>query len=216
MYGSGTVTGVVKFVGTPPVRKEIPNTQCHTGGGDAEPLKDEMVVVNPDNSTLANVFVYLEGAGAPPSDGSAREPAVLDQVNCRYVPHVVGVQVGQTLRVRSSDATMHNVHYDPSDNPPANFGMTAPGSERPVKFASPEFIRVRCDVHPWMTAYVGVFDNPFYAATDEKDGRFEITKVPPGEYKLIAWHEQYGKVEQPVTVRDAQPADVTITYQAPG
>jgi plastocyanin len=211
-YGTGTIKGTVKFVGTPPPRAEIPNTQCHNA---AEPLKDETVVVNEANSTLANVFVYLEGAGAPSSDGSKSEPAVLDQVNCRYVPHVVGVQVGQTLNVRSSDPTLHNVHYNSSENRPANFGMTSPGSERPVKFEKPEFIRVKCDVHPWMTAYIAVADNPFFAVSNDRDGGFEIGKVPPGDYKLVAWHEQYGKIEQPVSVKENEPVDVAVTYKAP-
>lgn len=217
MYGTGTVAGVVKFVGTAPARKEIVNKPCHDGA--AGPLLDETVVVN-GNGTLANVFVTLVGDGAPPSDGSAGEPAVLDQVDCRYVPHTVGVQVGQTLVLRSSDPTLHNVHYTPADNPRGNFGFTAKGSERKVTFGKPEFIRMKCDVHPWMTAYVGVFESPFFAVTREGEdeataGKFEIARVPAGKYKLVAWHEQYGKVEQDVEVKDGGKADVTVTYGAP-
>jgi plastocyanin len=209
-YGSGTVSGSVKFVGTPPPRAEIVNQPCHAGA--ETPLKDETVVVNA-NGTLANVFVYLVGDAAPPSDGSRNDPAVLDQVSCRYVPHAVGVQVGQTLKVKSSDPTVHNVHYSPQQNRPANFGMTSAGSERPVTFDKPEFIRVKCDVHPWMTAYVGVFDNPFFAVSNEGEGRFEIPRVPAGRYRLIAWHEQYGPVEQAVDVKDNEKVDLTVTYK---
>jgi plastocyanin len=201
----------VKFVGTAPKRAEIANKPCHDGAG---PLLDETVVVNEKSGMLANVFVYL--ADAPPSDGSQREPAVLDQVDCRYVPHVVGVQVGQALRVRSSDPkTLHNTHYVPSANKPANFGLTDAGAERKVTFEKPEFIRVKCDVHPWMTAYVGVFDSPFHAASGEDDGAFEIARVPPGKYKLVAWHEQLGQVEQPVEVTGDEPVEVTVTYKGP-
>jgi len=211
-FGSGTIRGQVKFVGVAPKRAEIANKPCHDGA--ASPLLDETVVVNEKTGTLANVFVYL--ADVPSSDGSKRDAAVLDQKDCRYVPHVVGVQVGQRLRVTSSDPkTLHNVHYNPSANPAGNFGMTDAGAERNVTFEKPEFIRVKCDVHPWMTAQVGVFDTPFFAVSDENAGQFEIAKVPPGKYKLIAWHEQFGQVEQTIEVKDERPVDVTVTYKAP-
>jgi plastocyanin len=212
VFGNATIRGTVKFVGQAPKRAEIANKPCHDHA--ASPLLDETVVVNEKTGTLANVFVYL--ADAPPSDGSQREPAVLDQKDCRYVPHVVGVQVGQTLRIRSSDPkTLHNTHYVPSANRPGNFGLTDAGAERKVEFDKPEFIRVKCDVHPWMTAYVGVFDSPFFATSDENAGAFEIAKVPAGKYKLVAWHEQLGQVEQPVDVKDGEAVDVTVTYKGP-
>jgi plastocyanin len=209
VYGSGTVRGSVQFVGAPPQMATIENKPCHA---DAKPLKEETVVVN-DNGTLANVFVYL--ADAPPSDGSSREPALLDQVDCRYAPHVVGVQVGQPLVIRSSDPTLHNVHYNAERNPPANFGLTVKGAQKQVKFESAEFIRVKCDVHPWMTAYVGVFDSPFYSVSSDEGGAFEIAKVPAGKYRLVAWHERYGQVERAVEVSDDKSIDVTVTYKAP-
>ncbi len=203
----------MKFIGAAPKRAEISNKPCHEGA--ASPLLDETVVVNEKTGTLANVFVYL--ADPAVSDGSQREAAVLDQKDCRYVPHVVGVQVGQPLRIRSSDPkTLHNVHYNASANDAGNFGLTNAGAERSVKFDKAEFIRVKCDVHPWMTAYIGVFDSPFFAISDENAGQFEIAKVPPGKYKLIAWHEQFGQVEQQVEVKDEQqPVDVTVTYKGP-
>ena len=213
VYGSGSILGVVKFIGTPPPRESISNQPCHAG---AAPLKDETVVVNSDG-TLANVFVYL--ADAPASDGSDQPPALLDQVDCRYVPHAVAVQVAQPLRIRTSDPqTLHNVHLLASSNPQLNFGLTDAGAEKTVTFQQPEFIRTKCDVHPWMTGYVGVFESPFFAVTREGDagaGSFEISRVPAGKYKLVAWHEQYGQVEQSVEVRDNRATDVTVTYKAP-
>jgi hypothetical protein len=211
-FGNGTIRGTVKFVGVAPKRAEIQNKPCHDHA--ASPLLDETVVVNQKTGTLANVFVYL--AEVPPSDGSQRDAAVLDQKDCRYVPHVVGVQVAQRLRVKSSDRkTLHNVHYDPPGNPAGNFGLTDAGAEQSVKFDKAEFIRVKCDVHPWMTAYIGVFDSPFFAISDENAGQFEIARVPVGKYKLIAWHEQFGQVEQQVEVKDDRPVDVTVTYKGP-
>jgi plastocyanin len=209
VLGSGTIKGVVKFVGAPPPRATIANQPCHDG---APQLKDETVVVN-ENNTLANVLVYLEGT--PPSDGSERGPALLDQKDCRYAPHVVGVQVGQTLRVHSSDPAMHNVHYNATANASGNFALTTAGSEKAITFSQPEFIRVKCDVHPWMTAYIGVFDHPFFAATGEGDGSWTIDKVPSGKYTLVAWHEQYGELRQPVEVKDGQAVEANFEYKPP-
>jgi plastocyanin len=208
-YGTATIQGTVRFIGTPPPREKIANQPCHEG---APELRDETVVVN-DNGTLANVFVYLQGAG--PSDGSGNAPAVLDQKDCRYVPHAVAVQTGQTLKIRSSDPTMHNVHYIPQLNPPGNFAFTIPGSEQTTIFEKPEFIRVKCDVHPWMTAYIGVFDSPFFVTTAEKTGSFRIDRVPAGRYTLMAWHEQFGRLEQPVTVKDNAVMKLNFEYKAP-
>ena len=207
--GTGIVRGVVKFDGVPPKMATIANRPCHAA---AKEIEEETVIVG-DGGAMMNVFVFVEGAGT--GDGGKREPAVLDQVHCRYVPHVVGVQVGQTLNVRSSDDTLHNVHYKPDRNAAGNFGMTRAGAERQVTFAAPEFIRVKCDVHPWMTAYVGVFDTPFFAATGV-DGTFEIKGLPAGEYTLVAWHELYGRQQQPLTVADeTKPVEATFRYKAP-
>ena len=207
--GHGVVRGVVKFDGVPPKMATIANQPCHTG---APELEEETVIVG-DGGAMMNVFVYVEGAGS--GDGSQRQPATLDQVHCRYVPHVVGVQVAQPLVVRSSDDTLHNVRYAPDRGAAANFGLTRPGDERRVKFDAAEFVRVKCDVHPWMTAYVGVFDNPFFAASGV-DGHFEIKDLPAGHYTLVAWHEVYGRREQPLTIADeTKPVDVTFRYKAP-
>ena len=153
----GSVAGQVRFVGTPP---QLPNlavasdeqwTKLHPNG-----VPDESVVIASDGS-LANVFVYLKDA--PASDGAGREPALIDQVHCQYVPHAVAMQVNQPLRIRSSDPVLHNVHVQSIENPAINLAEVQPG-EQTVKFAKPEMMRMRCDVHPWMKAVFGVFDNP--------------------------------------------------------
>jgi plastocyanin len=206
--GAGVIRGVVKFDGVPPKMATIANQPCHAS---APELEEETAIVG-DGGALMNTFVFVEGAGS--GDGSNRAAAVLDQVHCRYVPHVVGVQVGQPLNVRSSDDTLHNVHYKPDRNAEANLSMTKAGAEQKVTFEAAEFFRVKCDVHPWMTAYVGVFDNPFFAATGV-DGRFEIKDLPAGNYTLVAWHELYGRQEQPLTVDETKPAEATFRYKAP-
>jgi plastocyanin len=208
VLGDGTIRGTVRFIGEPPEMPLIDNQPCHD---EAEPIREETIVVGSERG-LKNVLVYL--TGAPRFSGAGNDPAVLDQKSCRYVPHVIAVQVGQTLRIRSSDPTMHNVHYNPDHNPPANFGMTTRGAEKDVTFDQQDIFRVKCDVHPWMTAYIGVFDNPFFAVTGD-DGAFALKQVPPGRYTLVAWHERLGTQEKQVTVEDGKPLDVTFQYKAP-
>jgi len=210
--GDGVVRGTVTFAGTAPEMAEIANVPCHDG---APPLKEETVVVDPATKGLANVVVYLKGVRA--SEGVTTDktppPPVLDQVHCRYTPHVVAVEAGRPLVVRSSDDAMHNVHYAPAGNPAANFGMTGPGQEKTVTFAKPELaVRVKCDVHPWMTAYVAVMGNPWFAVTDAH-GKFEVSHLPAGTYTLAAWHERYGEVTRQVTVGDGTGGDVAFEYK---
>jgi plastocyanin len=208
--GKGVISGKVNLVGwkiptTLPVLTRVPflNRQIE--------IPDETVVANSDG-TLRNVIVSLKDA--PPSDASADAPAVtLDQVECVYTPHVVALQVGQRLRVKSSDNTMHNVHLLTRTNQPVNFGMVQPGT-KDLTFKAAEIMKAKCDVHPWMLAYVAAFEHPFFAVTREA-GTFEIQDVPAGTYTLVAWHERFGELQQTVTVSDDRPAKVTFTYAPP-
>lgn len=206
LTGNGVVRGRVVFEGTPPEMRAIANQPCHDG---AAPLKEESVLVD-GHGGLRNTVVYLEGGpeigGTPPS-----EPALLDQVNCRYVPHVLLVRTGRPVRIRSSDPTLHNVHYNPQKNPQANFGMTGAGQEKTVTFKYPEWIHVRCDVHPWMSAWIAVVNTPL-AVLSAADGSFAIEHIPPGQYKLVAWHERLGRQEQPVTIEDGKPMELKVVY----
>jgi plastocyanin len=208
--GSGVVRGVVKFAGPPPEMRQIENQGCHTA---AEPIFDETIVVNP-GGTLKNVIVSIEGLEGGPFDGSGRAEAVLDQVHCAFVPHVVAVQIRQPLRIGSSDPTVHNVHYVPSKNAAGNYSFKDKGASETVRFEKAEIVRMKCDIHPWMTAYVGVFEHPFFAVTGD-DGRFEITNLPPGSYKLVAWHELLGKQQQTIEVTDGPAAEVELEYRPP-
>jgi hypothetical protein len=202
---------MVSLEGPAPQMTEVANESCHAG---APKLKQETVIVGATGG-LANALVYLEGA---PRSATTRPAPVLDQVDCRYVPHLLGIVAGQSLVVRSSDAgTMHNVHLTASVNAAQNFGMTAAGQTRNLKLDRAEHdppIRVKCDVHPWMTAYVAVMDNPYFAVTGD-DGTFELPGLPPGSYKLVAWHELYGRREQAVTVSDdGKVAEATFVYKS--
>ena len=188
-----TISGHVVFSGTPP---ELPrlNTSavptCNHPGG----LPDESIVIG-DKGAMANVFVYIKEA--PKSSAAAKPSAVLDQEECQYVPHVVAAQVSEPVKIKSSDEMLHNVHIADA-NPPINMAFTGK-QEHDYPFTKAGFYKVKCDVHPWMTAWIGVFDSPFYAVTGD-DGTFKITGVPPGSYTLVAWQEKLGEQKQAITV----------------
>ena len=209
--GHGTVTGRVTFDGTAPPRENVRNEPC-CPGAPATQLKED-VIVNP-NGTLANVFVYLDGG--PKTDGSALPPAELDQKFCQYVPHALGVVVGQKLALHSSDDTMHNVRIERPSGSTFNTYMRAANQSDTTTFDRAGFATSKCDVHSWMTAHVGVFDNPFFAVTGS-NGTFTITGVPDGTYTLVAWHETYLALPgRPITIKDGKTADATdFSYHPP-
>ncbi len=209
MY-SGTVSGTIHFKGTAPkVRPMRMDAEC--GAFHSEPVMSQNVVVN-ENGTCKWVFVYVkEGLGDMKFDPPG-EPVVFDQVGCKYDPHVFGVQAGQPIKILNSDPLLHNIHALPKANRPFNFGMPKKGDERERTFKKPEvMVKIKCDVHPWMGAYAGVVDNPYYAVTGD-DGSFTIKNLPAGEYTLEAWHEEYGTQTMTVKVGDNETATVDFTF----
>jgi plastocyanin len=200
--GSGVIQGRVVFSGAAPAMKIIPGSPM---------VNDESIVVGPNNG-LKNVIVFLKDAPKPTF--VLNTPAVLDQVKCVYVPHVLAVQTGQTLRLKSSDALMHNVHLKCQVNPDANYGFPGVG-QRDITLASAEPpFPVRCDVHPWMSAWIGVFDHPWFAVTGD-DGRFTIEHVPPGKYTLVAWQEVLPQQQQQINVAATGTTEADFTFQSP-
>lgn len=168
------ITGKVKLKGEP--KPEVPVVLDGTTCGPVvhTPITTRHYVVGPDKG-LANVFVYIkEGAAATPAPAGAEAP-ILDQVECQYQPYVMGVVAGQAFKVRNSDPIMHNVDAPaPKNNKGFNFAQTTKGQINPKTFDKAEvLVRLKCDVHPWMFAYIGVVDHPYFAVTD-KDGSFKI------------------------------------------
>jgi len=203
----GTITGKVIFAGTPPQLEAINMTgdAACAAAGDASP---DVIVVN--KGRLKNVFVYVRGASVDDYRFPVGPPVVLDQKNCRYAPHVLGVQAGQTLRVTNSDQTDHNVHPTPKKN--QGFNISQAHGEAPFErtFENEEvMIPVQCNQHNWMRANIGVLDHPFFAVSGD-DGSFTIKNVPPGDYTLVFWHEVYGEQSVPIKVA----ARGTVTQDA--
>ena len=208
---AATLSGKVVVEGTVPENPKI--------NMDADPVckslhsgdvRAEKVVVNP-NQTLRHAFVYVkEGASGTFTAPSA--PAVLDQRGCMYQPHVLGMQTGQPLAIVNSDSTLHNVHALGQKNPEFNLGMPMQGMKLEKTFFNPEvMMRFKCDVHPWMGAYVGVLSHPFFSVTGE-EGSFEIPNLPPGEYTLEAWHETYGTQMQKIQVSEGETKTVDFKF----
>jgi plastocyanin len=210
--GSGKIVGRVLLNGTPPSLPPIDVSavsdcaKLHPQG-----LPDESVVVGADGA-LRNVIVYLKDMPAT-GDGASRPPMVLDQIGCQYRPHVAAVQTGQIVRVESQDPFIHNVNVRSFENP-SNFSQLASGATVPqhdLVFDKPEIFSVKCDVHPWMRAWIGVFDHPYFAVTDAS-GAFEIDHVPAGTFTIVAWQERLGEVPQQVVVEDGKTKDVDFTF----
>jgi plastocyanin len=179
------------------------------------PQAMETFVVGSDGKSLANVFVYVkDGLGNYVYD-TPTEPAVIDQRECRYRPHVFGMRVGQPLQILNSDPTLHNIHATPKANSEFNTGQPIQGMKTTHTFDQPEvMVPFKCDVHGWMNAYVGVLPHPYFAVTDDS-GRFELKTLPPGTYTIEAWHERLGAQTQQVTIGEKETKDVAFTFKAP-
>jgi Carboxypeptidase regulatory-like domain len=207
------VTGKVTLKGTPPPEKEnaaiSADANCskfHTG-----PVKTQFYVVSPDGG-LKDVVVKVTNVTGK-STGESAAPAVLDQKGCEYSPYILAIQTNQKLLVKNSDPTLHNVHPTPTAPGNKETNKAQMGGAPDLTFTFPtaeEFLRFKCDVHPWMFGYVTVVDNPYFAVTD-KDGNFKISNLPPGKYKIEASHRKAGKSEQEVEVKDSgAKADFTL------
>ena len=214
---AGTVSGTIKLDGTAPKMKNInmaaePNcSKLHTDS----PAQTEDVVVG-DGNTLANVFVYLSGDFSAYNLPVISTAGVIDQKGCQYHPHVLGLMVGQALNVTNSDMTTHNIHPVPKNN--REWNQSQPPGASPImqSFAHEEVaIPVKCNVHPWMKAYIAVLGTPYFMVTG-KDGQYTIGNVPPGTYTLTAWHEMYGPTTQMVTVGPSEKKTVDLMVKATG
>jgi plastocyanin len=195
---AGTIKGTVRLAGAVPAPRQLKVTVDHAVCGTVKDAED--LVVTPGMG-IRNVVVSL----APPPAGAKFAPAPppqMDQKQCVFVPRVVVVPVGGTVEFLNNDRLLHNLHSASTNN--AAFNRTQPkGRTIPIEFRKPEIIRIDCDLHPWMRAWVVVADHPFYAVTDER-GEFLLVNVPPGRYTLHVWQESLGTTQSEVTVPDGE------------
>ena len=169
----------------------------------------EYVAATIDGS-LANVFVRLQGTF--PQTPVPTTPVVIDQRACVYRPRVLGARVGQTLQVKNDDDLLHNVHSLSARGNSFNVSEPKAGMVQDFKLKDEEvMLRIKCDVHSWMTSYVGVVTNPYFAVTNEA-GTFEIAGVPAGSYTILTWHERFGPLMQTVRVRAGATTTVDFAY----
>lgn len=207
-FGTATIIGRVKFIGTPPERKMIDTSTCQDG---PRTQQEETIVVG-EGGALRDVVVSL--VDAPASDGSSQPQVTLDQVGCRYVPHVLALQVNQRLKITTSDGFFHNVHYTSAAEGDVNFGLHRTGESRVVSFDRAQTLRMECNVHPWMNASVAVVENPFFAVSDAA-GRFTIARVPAGRFAVRAWHPLLGVRTASVEVAGDGSASLDIDFAPP-
>jgi len=208
------IVGVITLKGTPPAEKEItPLKEDANCGAMYQTTPTTHFYVVDAKGDLADVVVSLKGITGK-STGASAAPAVLDQKGCLYVPQILAIQTGQKLIVKNSDNCIHNVHAMPAvaGNPESNQVQMAGGADLDFAFAQPEmFLKFKCDVHPWMFAWVSVFDSPYFCISD-KDGKFVIKNVPPGKYTVEAAHRKLGTQVQAVEVKDSD-ATVNFTFE---
>lgn len=212
--GDAAIEGRVTFEGAPPPRRPIrmsSEAACHRPGAEA---LSEDVIVSPEGS-LRNVVVHVtSGLGervfAPP-----QSPALMDQVGCAFVPHVLDVQSNQLIDFANGDPVVHNVRAVGEKNRGFNISMPARGKTVRRYFSLPEVVKIRCDIHAWMSAFVVVEGHPFHQVTGD-DGSFALRGLPAGEYVVEAWHEKLGVQRQTVQVSGGETHTVDFTFRGRG
>ncbi len=213
--GTATIKGKVFAPEIPAgVRGIDMNADKFCAAQHQKPQMPQGKMVFKDNS-LPYAFVYIK-SGIEGKYGPAAE-VVLDQRGCMYSPHVLGMIAGTPLKIVNSDDTNHNVHSLPTKNRQFNFSQPKKGMEKVLSgndtFNNPEImVRVKCDVHPWMSAYIGVLPHPFFHATG-RGGEFEIKNVPAGKYTLAVWHEEWGAMETEIEVADGATVEKELKYE---
>jgi plastocyanin len=210
---AGTVSGQIHFKGKRPAPKAIDMSEepacveAHHGKA-----YDESLVVGKGGG-LANAFVYIKSGLEGKTFAVPGEPVVIDQKGCWFHPRVMGIQAGQSLQVINSDPVTHNIHPMAEVNREWNHsqGMGDPPITR--RFVKPEImIPVKCNIHSWMHAYVGVLNHPYFAVSAE-DGKFVIKDLPPGSYTLGVWQEKLGTQEQQITVPPRGAVEANFTFK---
>lgn len=205
----GRIQGHVTLTGKAPANPVITTTKNRDYCGMTIP--NPLYVVG-DKGGLANVEVFLKDV----TKGKAlpTDPITLTNAQCMFHPRVQGACVGQKVKIVSEDPVLHNTHPQVAETGASLYNVALPfkgfSVVKPLA-ATPGLLRIKCDAHEWMRAWIYEFDNPYFATTD-KDGNFELTDVPPGTYQLVAWHEVLGEKTSPVTVAADGTATLDVAF----
>ena len=210
---AGSISGEIRYTGKRPVRKAIDMSndpacvEAHHGKA-----VDESLVVSP-NGSLANAFIYVKEGLQGKHFEAPSTPIVIDQNGCWFRPRIVGIQTGQVFEVRNSDPVTHNIHPMAQINREWNHSQGAGDPPMVRKFLKPEvMIRVKCNVHSWMHAFIGVVDNPYFAVSKENSS-YSIENLPPGTYTIGFWQEALGTQERQITVAPHSNTQVNLTFK---
>ncbi len=213
--GAGTITGTVVYEGKVPNLRPLSVAAEPMCAKKHETIPNEALILGAGNA-MANILVrVVSGLPAGKTWPAPAAPVVMAQEGCQYVPHVMGIMVGQPFKVLNDDGVLHNVHALPKVNRPFNMAMPPTRKEAQESFAKEEgMFTVKCDVHPWMQAYIGVFSHPFFAVT-KTDGKFTIANLPAGTYEVEAWHEKLGTRKATVTVGASDTKQASFKFSPP-
>lgn len=206
--GAGKVTGKVTLTGLSPKLAPLPVTRDMKTCGTTKP--DESLEVG-QGGGVKNAVLWIAD-GPKPAKDAGKSKVTLDQKQCEYIPHVLAMPAGATLQIVNGDKLFHNVHARDGDRTVFNYAMPVPNHVIPKQLKDPGVLRVTCDIHPWMRAWVHVLATSAFAVTDESGG-YTIPGVPPGKHTLKLWHERLGEKEQQVDVpaEGAATADLQLT-----
>jgi plastocyanin len=201
---TGTITGRVVLSGEIPQAKKIKVTKDQEKCGQEKTAED--LIVSSDRG-IKNAVVGLVGVKGSPAkpDGNL----TIDQKGCTFTPHVLIAPAGAPVDIVNSDGILHNFHTVSAKNTAINKAQPGFKKKMTETFSQPEIIKVTCDAHGWMTAWIVVTDHPYVAATDGA-GAFKLANVPAGAHKIEIWHETLGKITKEVAVKAGEEAKVTI------
>jgi plastocyanin len=211
-HGVGAVGGKVTVEGLTPISVKTINMSSEPSCAKmySTPPTREDLVVGPGGA-LENVVVYIS-AGATDEPPAPSQPVTLVQKGCRFAPHVVVMQTNQEVQMINEDSTAHNIHPLAVNN--REWNKAEPPGAAPLSdsFARPEFISVKCNMHPWMHAYFAVLKTSHFAVTGDNGG-FSLNNLPPGKYTITAWHETLGTQTQEVSITGNENVNVNFVFK---
>ena len=205
----GTISGTVKYDGTPPVPRKVEVTKDKDVCALHPHFEEDLLVDS--SGGIANAVVIVKGAQGDMKPGDVK----FEQKGCDYVPHVLAFPAGSTVDIINADGILHNIHTYSTKNPP--FNMAQPKFKKVIqrKVDQPEVIKITCDAHGWMHAWWVATDTPYFAVTDDK-GNYSIAGVPPGDYQVEVWQEKLGTEDQKIEVKDGATANGNFLLKPKG